>query len=190
MDKNKPLIFCGAIALSLGLMFLGAWTSKDNRYQIKDTDVVVSESQFKALKKPAIKVQSNLTFLAAFFLLLAVPLPVLAYFIAENRLVEIEVESEEYAREKGLRQIRTQTVLDTEKQICDINRTAAVSAHTQDIKKAYVELGQASQWLREEPPAKRELEPALTQEVETQATLTQDTSLPQIDAPEAEKKNS
>jgi hypothetical protein len=192
-NLNQVLIFSGSIALSLSMMFFSSLVSKETRYQVTETGAIVTEVEFKPLKKAGKKVEHNLTVIALFLALLSIPPAVLAYLIVANRLPELEEEAEEYNRAKKVRQIQNDAVLTTEKAICDANRKAAVTAHEKDVEKAFIEMGQESKWYSDAPP-ERTISPVSVPNTripvnpQQQALSASDSLLDTVLKPEAEKK--
>jgi hypothetical protein len=187
MKKNLKAVamFSGCVTAAYALMILGAMVPKQTRYQLTSTEQIVTEHEYKVLKKPAIKVASNYTILAILLLMGSVPLSVMAFLIVSNRLSEIELEGEEYQKAKRVRKIRTDIELQTERELCEANKTTTVTAHQKDLESAFIELAEASNWYASEPETRQQQQlPAVnTQSVNQQA------SLPSASENEAEKKS-
>ncbi len=161
-NLQQVALFASSVALSFTLLFLSSLVSKETRYEITETGAIVTELEFKQLKKAGKKVENNLTFLAFFVALLAVPPAAVAGLTVANRLPELEGEAADYNKSKTIRNIQIESDIATEQDICDINRNAAKTVHFKDVEKGFVALGQEAGWLSE-PEQKRNLEPAPTQ---------------------------
>lgn len=158
MKKNLKAVvmFASCVTATYALLILGAMVQKQTRYQIANTEQVVTEREYEALKKSGIRVTSNYTVLAILLLMGAVPLSIMAFLIVSNRLPEIELEAEEYYRAKHVRKIRTELELQKERELCEANKTTAVEAHKKDLESAFVELAEASNWYASEPETRRQ----------------------------------
>lgn len=158
MKKNLKAVamFASCVTATYALLILGAMVQKQTRYQIVNTEQVVTEREYKALKKSGIRVTSNYTVLAILLLMGAVPLSIMAFLIVSNRLPEIELEAEEYYRAKHVRKIRAEIELQKERELCEANKTTAVEAHKKDLESAFVELAEASNWYASEPETRRQ----------------------------------
>jgi hypothetical protein len=141
MKKNLRAvsIFSGCISACLALVIFAALIPKQNLYQLSNSQVTTIKSETK-------KIQSNYTFLALLFLSGSIPLSVMANLVASNRLPEIELEAEEYNKQRAIRKIRRQSELDTERELCNANRTVTVTAHEKNLESAFVDLAEASNW--------------------------------------------
>lgn len=187
-NLKQTLLFAGSVALTLGFLFLSSLVSKETRYQITETGAIVTEIEYKQLKKIGNKIEHNLTVVALFFALLAIPPAILGGLIVATRLSELEEEAAEYAKRKAIKQIQTDTDIATEQDICDINRNAAKTVHFKDVEKGFVELGREAKWLSE-PQQKHDLEPASTPNIQIPANAQQQALTPSQEATgEAEKK--
>lgn len=186
MKKNLRAVamFTGFVTAAYALMILGAMVPKQTRYQLTNTEQVVTEREYNALKKPGIKVASNYTILAILLLMGSVPLSVMAFLIVSNRLPEVELEAEEYYKAKRVRKIRTELELQTERELCEANKTTTVTAHQKDLESAFIELAEASNWYASESETRQQQQlPTIhTQSVNRQAFL------PPVSENEAEKK--
>lgn len=141
MKKNLRAIsiFSGCISASLVLMILTALTPKQDLYRTPKSQILTTETKGN-------KVQSNYTFLALILLSGTIPLSVMANLVVSNRLAEVELEAEEYNKQKMIRKVRRQSELDTERELCHANKTVTVTAHEKDLESAFVELAEASNW--------------------------------------------
>ena len=185
-NLQQLLLFSSSVALTLGLLFLSSLIPKETRYQITETGAIVTEVEYKQLKKIGKKVEDNLTVVAMFFALLAVPPAILAGLIVANRLPELELEALEYNKKKNIKQIQVNSEIQTEQEICDTNRQAAVTANFKDVEKGFIELGQESKWYGE--PQKRDLEPGAVSNIQIPANPQQQALTHSQEPPEAEKK--
>jgi hypothetical protein len=158
MKKNLKAVamFASYVTATYALLILSAMVQKQTRYQIVNTQQVVTEHEYKALKKPGIRVTSNYTILAILLLMGTVPLSIIAFLIVSNRLSEIELEAEEYYRAKHVRKIRTEIDLQKERELCEANKETAVEAHKKDLESAFVELAAASNWYVSEPETRQQ----------------------------------
>ena len=187
MKKNlrATAIYTGCVVGVYTLMILGAMVPKQTKYQLANSEQIVTEYEYKALNEPGIKVTSNYTILAILLLMGSIPLSVMAFLIVSNRLPEVELEAEEYYRAKRVRKIRTEIELQKERELCEANKTTAVEAHKKDLESAFIELAEASNWYASEPEIQQQQQlPAVnTQSVNQQAFL------PSVGENEAEKKS-
>lgn len=142
MKKNLRAIsiFTGCISASVGLMILTALTPKQNLYLTTKNEIVTLKTNGSK------QIQSNYTLLALILLSGSIPLSVMACLVASNRLPEIELEAEEYNKQRAIRRIRRLSELDTERELCHANKTVTVTAHEKDLESAMVELAEASDW--------------------------------------------
>jgi len=142
MKKNLRAIgiFVGCISASCALMVLSALTPKQNLYLINNQiNTLTTKTNDK-------KIQSNYTFLAFILLSGAIPFAAMSLLVVSNRLPEIELEAEEYNKQKEIRRIRKNSELETEKELCNANKTVTVTAHEKNLESAFVELAEASDW--------------------------------------------
>ncbi len=142
MKKNLRAIgiFVGCISVSCALMILSALTPKQNLYLINNQITSIS------LKVNDKKIQSNYTFLAFVLLSGSIPFAAMSLLVVSNRLPEIELEAEEYNKQKEIRRIRKDSELETERELCNANKTVTVTAHEKNLESAFVELAEASDW--------------------------------------------
>lgn len=142
MKKNLRAIsiFTGCISASVGLMILTALTPKQNLYLTTKNEVITLKTNGSK------QIQSNYTLLALILLSGSIPLSVMANLVASNRLPEIELEAEEYNKQRAIRKIRRQSELDTERELCNANKTVTVTAHEKNLESAFVDLAEASNW--------------------------------------------
>ena len=186
MKKNLRAVamFTGFVTAAYALMILSAMVPKQTRYQLTNTEQVVTEREYNALRKPGIKVVSNYTILAILLLMGSVPLSVMAFLIVSNRLPEVELEAEEYYKAKRVRKIRTELDLQTERELCEANKTTTVTAHQKDLESAFIELAEASNWYASESETRQQQQlPAINAQ-----SVNQQTFLPPVSENEAEKK--
>lgn len=143
MKKNlrSIIIFCTLTSIGWGLLLCTAITPKQDRFQLGDR--VVTE---KPLKTKAKQLTSNYTFLAFILLSGSLPLFVISFLIVSNRLAEVELEAEQYEKDKQIRKIRREYDYQTEKELCNANKTVTVTAHEKNLESAFVELASASNW--------------------------------------------
>lgn len=186
-NLQQVLLFSSSVALSFLLLFFSSLVSKETRYQITETGAIVTEMEYKQLKKVGKKIEHNLTFAAFFLALLAVPPAALAGLVVANRLPELETEAAEYNKNKAIKKIQSDTDIQTEQDICEINRNAAKTVHFKDVEKGFVELGQEAKWLSE-PEQKREIQPIPAQNVQIPASPQQQALTPSQEPPQSEKK--
>lgn len=186
MKKNLKAVamFTGCVTAVYALIILSAMVPKQTKYQITNTEQIVTEREYKSLKKPGVKVTSNYTILAVLLLMGTVPLSIMAFLIVSNRLPEVELEAEEYYRAKRVRKIRTEIDLQKERELCEANKTTAVVAHKKDLESAFIELAGASNWYASEPEMRQQ------QQLPTSNTqsINQQTFLPSAGENKAEKK--
>lgn len=187
MKKNlrATAIYTGCVVGVYALTILGAIVPKQTKYQLTGSEQIVTEREYKALKKPGIKVKSNYTILAILLLMGSVPLSVMAFLIVSNRLPEVELEAEEYYKAKRIRKIRTEIELQKEQELCEANKTTAVEAHKKDLESAFIELAEASNWYASEPEIRQQQQLPVTN---TQS-VSQQIFLPSTGENEAEKKS-
>lgn len=187
MKKNlrATAIYTGCVVGVYALIILGAMVPKQTKYQLTGTGQIVTEREYTAFKKPGIKVASNYTILAILLLMGSVPLSVMAFLIVSNRLPEVELEAEEYYKAKRIRKIRTEIDLQTERELCEANKTTTVTAHQKDLESAFIELAEASNWYASEPEIQQQ------QQLPTTNTQSgnQQAFLPSTGENEAEKKS-
>lgn len=141
MKKNLRAIniLSGCISLCWLLMILATLTPKQDLYLSSKTKNITTEKVGK-------KVSSNYTWLALLILSGSIPLSVMANLVVSNRLPEIELEAEEYNKQRIIRKIRRQSELETERELCNANKTVTVTAHEKDLESAFVDLAEASNW--------------------------------------------
>lgn len=139
------------ISVSWALMLLSAMVPKQIRYENSTNQQIINEKEYQVLKKDKSyrfnRISNNYTIIAWLILSGSIPLSVMACLIVSNRLPEIELEAEQYNKEKELRKIRKNVELETEKELCNANKTVTVTAHEKDLEKAFVELADASNWV-------------------------------------------
>lgn len=142
MKKNLRAIsiFTGCISVSVGLMILTALTPKQNLYLTTKNEVITLKTNGSK------QIQYNYTLLALILLSGSIPLSVMACLVASNRLPEIELEAEEYNKQRAIRRIRRLSELDTERELCNANKTVTVTAHEKNLESAFVDLAEASNW--------------------------------------------
>lgn len=187
MKKNlrATAIYTGCVVGVYTLMILGAMVPKQTKYQLANSEQIVTEYEYKALNEPGIKVTSNYTILAILLLMGSIPLSVMAFLIVSNRLPEVELEAEEYYRAKRVRKIRTEIELQKERELCEANKTTAVEAHKKDLESAFIELAEASNWYASEPEIQQQQQlPAVNTQSGNQQAF-----LPSVGENEAEKKS-
>ena len=187
MKKNlrATAIYTGCVVGVYTLLILGAMVPKQIKYQLTGTEQIVTEREYRALKKPGIKVKSNYTILAILLLMGSVPLSVMAFLIVSNRLPEVELEAEEYYKAKRVRKLRTELELQKERELCEANNTTAVEAHKKDLESAFIELAEASNWYASEPETRQQQQLPAT----NAQSVNQQAFLPSADENEAEKKS-
>jgi hypothetical protein len=149
MKKNLRAIsiFVGCISASCALMVLSALTPKQNLYLINNNITLVDNQSIPlTLKRNEKKVQSNYTLLALLLLSGSIPFSIMSLLVVSNRLPEIEIEADEYNKQRMIRKIRQKSELETEQELCNANRTVTVTAHEKNLESAFIELAEASDW--------------------------------------------
>lgn len=141
MKKNLKAtsILSGCISLCWLLMMLTTLISKQDLYLSPKTKELTTEKIGK-------KVSSNYTWLALLILSGSIPLSIMANLVVSNRLPEVELEAEEYNKQKMIRRIRRKSELETERELCNANKTVTVTAHEKDLESAFIDLAEASNW--------------------------------------------
>jgi hypothetical protein len=149
MKKNLRAIsiFVGCISASCALMVLSALTPKQNLYLISGKITLIdNENIALTTKGKDKKLQSNYTFLALLLLSGSIPFSIMSLLVVSNRLPEIEIEADEYNKQRMIRKIRQKSELETEQELCNANKTVTVTAHEKNLESAFIELAEASDW--------------------------------------------
>lgn len=149
MKKNLRAIsiFTGCSIMSCVLIVLSTLTPKQNLYLINNKLTLIDNKNVALITKTNYKkIQSNYTFLALLLLSGSIPFSIMSLLVVSNRLPEIELEAEEYNKQRMIRKIRQKSELDTEQELCNANKTVTVTAHEKNLESAFIELAEASDW--------------------------------------------
>lgn len=146
MKKNLRAIsiFTGCISFSFLLMILSALTPKQDLYLSLNNQISSIAINSNNTKRK--QVSHNYTFLAIILLSGSIPFSVMSLLVVSNRLPEIELEAEEYNKQRMIRKVRRDSELETERELCNANKTVTVTAHEKNLESAFIELAEASDW--------------------------------------------